>query len=324
MTVFSNPTVTRTLDLAQHIAIRDFSSPVRSKAGRILWDQWGVCRAARRAGHEWLFLPKGFSPFLRRPPVKLAAYVHDLMGEHYHRHHRGYEPRLEYEYFARCLAATLQHATVVFTNTDCTRRDVENLARHWNLPVPRVVTAGYGFDAPGLRDPAAKENRVLLFASKVPHKLTGLALRFLSHWLETRRFDGQIDCIGILSPDMERPTSPAWNWIGRVPPARSRELIRRARVVVYASEYEGFGMPPVEAVMEGTCPLYSNLPPLREVMGDAGQAFSNDSADSFVAAMDRALSTPPETIAGWSRELLARHNWPAVTRRIVDGLTAAG
>ena len=100
--------------------------------------------------------------------------------------------------------------------------------------------------------------------------------------------------------------------------------MRRARAVVYVSEYEGFGMPPVEAVMEGTCPVYSDIPPIRETMGEAGFPFGNEAPEEFVAAMQRALETPAETITGWAEQLLRRHNWQSVTRRIIDGMVGAG
>lgn len=134
--------------------------------------------AARRAGNEWLFLPKGFASFARRCPVKLAGYVHDIMGEYYHQHYRGYEPRLEYEYFARSLRAALRQARVLFTNSAFTRSELLGLAGRWGIAAPPVVVAGYGFDAESY-EPPPKENTVLLFASKVPHKQTGLALRLL-------------------------------------------------------------------------------------------------------------------------------------------------
>lgn len=49
------------------------------RLARLWWDQWGVYSAARRSGNEWLLLPKGYASFVRRPPVKLAVYVHDAM-----------------------------------------------------------------------------------------------------------------------------------------------------------------------------------------------------------------------------------------------------
>lgn len=293
-------------------------SAIRSKLGRILWDQWGAYAAARRAGNDWLLLPKGFASFLRPCPVKLAGYIHDIMGEYYHEHYPHYEPRLEYLYFARCLRAALRTARVLFTNSAFTRSELVRLAGRWNLTPPPIVVAGYGFDRETF-DPPPKENRILLFASKVPHKQTGLALDFLDQWLRRSGFQGQIDCIGIVS-EAQRPASPQWNWIGRVPPQQGLEMMRRSRLVVYVSEYEGFGRPPVEAILNGACPVYSDLPPLREVMRGAGFAFSNASADDFAQAMNRALQAPPTQLAVWADELLSRHHWPGVISRILGGL----
>ena len=56
-----------------------YDLPVNSKVGRLLWDTWSLYQAARREGNEWLFLPKGYASGCVRCPVKLAAYIHDLM-----------------------------------------------------------------------------------------------------------------------------------------------------------------------------------------------------------------------------------------------------
>ncbi len=292
---------------------------IRGKLRRILWDQWGAYAGARRAGTEWLLLPKGFASFARPCPVKLAGYIHDIMGEYYHEHYRGYEPALEYLYFARSLRAALRQARVLFTNSAFTRSELIRLAERWRVPAPPIIVAGYGFEEEKFTPPP-KEHRILLFASKVPHKQTGRALEFLEQWLQRSRFDGQIDCIGIVS-EGQRPISPQWNWIGRVPPQQGLEMMRRSRVVLYFSEYEGFGRPPVEAILNGACPVFSDIPPVREVMQDAGFGFSNDSADGFAAAMNAALKTTPAQLAVWSRQLLARHDWPGVVGRILGGLS---
>lgn len=99
-------------------------------------------------------------------------------------------------------------------------------------------------------------------------------------------------------------------------------MMRRSRAVVYVSEYEGFGRPPVEAVLNGACPVYSDLPPLREVMQGAGHAFSNGSSDEFGRAMDAALRTGPGELAAWGAQLLARHSWPRVLGSVLEGLGA--
>jgi hypothetical protein len=321
-TVFGNSTVLPYLRLAAQARVREFNSACRSKVGRIWWDQWGVYRAAQAMGHRWLFLPKGFCSFVARPRLQVAAFVHDIMGDFYRQHYPGFQSKPESFYFSHSLAATLRQSRVIFTNTEFSKGELAGWAQRTGLPAPKVIVAGYGFAAP---EPGRteKENRVLLFASEMPHKRTDLAIRFLTRWFRESQYDGVIDCIGILSPKKPRPEGRGWNWIGRVLPAQAREMMRRARVVIYVSEYEGFGMPAVEAVLEGSCPVFSDIPPLREAMGEAGCPFSNDSEESFLKAMDRALTTAPETVHAWSKWLLHRHHWPAVAKRIVQGLSAA-
>ncbi len=321
-TVFSNSTISPNLRLATKARVQEFNFARRSKVGRIVWDQWSLYRSARATGHRWLFLPKGFCSFMTRPRLEVAAFVHDVMGDYYHQHYPGFESKLGSFYFFHSLAATLRQSRVIFTNTEFSKRELAGWAQRTGLSCPKVIVAGYGFAPP---NPCwtEKENRILLFASELPHKRTDIAIRFLTRWLRASKYDGVIDCIGILSPKMAKPEGPGWNWIGRVLPNRAREMMRRERAVIYVSDYEGFGMPAVEAVLEGSCPVFSDIPPLREAMGEAGCPFSNDSEESFLKAMDRALTMPPETIHVWAAGLLHRHHWPVVAGKIMQALSTA-
>jgi hypothetical protein len=321
-TVFSNGTVSPHLRLAAKARVQEFNFARRSKVGRMWWDQWSLYRSAQATGHRWLFLPKGFGSFVARPRLQVAAFVHDIMGDFYRRHYPRFESKFESFYFSHSLAATLRQSRVIFTNTEFSKRELNNWAQRTGLSCPKVIVAGYGF-APPEPGWTEKENRILLFASAMPHKRTDIAIRFLTRWLRESKYDGNIDCIGILSSRMAKPEGRSWRWIGRVLPAQAREMMRRSRAVVYVSEYEGFGMPAVEAILEGSCPVFSDIPPLREAMGAAGCPFSNDSEESFLKAMDRALTTPPEAIHAWAAGLLHRHHWPAVAKKIVQELSTA-
>ena len=74
-----------------------------------------------------------------------------------------------------------------------------------------------------------------------------------------------------------RPLPPGVEALGDVPIASRVDLYRRAALMVFPSLYEGFGLPPVEA-MACACPVASSSAgSLPEVCGDAARLFDPDS-----------------------------------------------
>lgn len=57
---------------------------------------------------------------------------------------------------------------------------------------------------------------------------------------------------------------------GFISELEKKTLIEHAEALVLLGEYEGFGIPPLEALQYGTIPLVSNSSSLPEVVGDAG------------------------------------------------------
>lgn len=319
--VFSNSSLRDWQDRFSGRPVRYFERASDSGAGRMLWDQIQVYAEASKQGSEWLLLPKGFASFCRRPRVKLAAYVHDTIGEHYQQRYPGAVSRVEAWYFRRSLLATLRQAVVIFTNSEFTRRELLALTERHAFRSPDIVVAGIGFRP--VRTPAPLErNEVLVLASPLPHKRTDLAVRFMSAWQSSSRYTGRVHWIGRFPAGLTCPTYPNWKYHERLDQPAYQSLLAASRAVVYFSEYEGFGMPPVEAVLAGACPVYSSIPATIETMGGAGAPFDNDSADSFADAMRIAVQMSPAQLNTVAESLLARHNWPQVADRIVGALSA--
>ena len=98
---------------------------------------------------------------------------------------------------------------------------------------------------------------------------------------------------------------------GRVSDAELAALYRRADAFVFPSRYEGFGIPPLEAMANGCRVFASDIAPLREVCGDAARYFGVDDVDGLAGLMAEVLSADPLLPPPLSAmaERLERYRW---------------
>ncbi len=97
-------------------------------------------------------------------------------------------------------------------------------------------------------------------------------------------------------------------------------LYRLADVFVFPSLYEGFGLPPLEAMASGTPVVVSNVSSLPEVVGDAGVLVNPYDAESIADGIRRVLDD-----GALSQDLSTRglararsFSWPTSVKRIRD------
>lgn len=79
-------------------------------------------------------------------------------------------------------------------------------------------------------------------------------------------------------------------FLGRVPSEHLVYLYNAARLLVHPSFYEGFGLPPLEAMTCGTPTIVSNVSALPEVVGDAAILINPHDIDGLTVAMWRVLT----------------------------------
>jgi glycosyltransferase involved in cell wall biosynthesis len=73
--------------------------------------------------------------------------------------------------------------------------------------------------------------------------------------------------------------------LGWVDPARKAALLRSASVFAYPSRYEGFGLPPLEAMAAGVPVVASDAGAVAEAVGDAACLVPVGDADAMAAAL---------------------------------------
>ena len=312
-------------------AIVRCDAPLRGRIRRLCWDQLGVYRAAARTGCDWLLLPKGYASWAVKCPVRLAVVVHDVMCEHYRRCHPETSLRMQWPYFRKCLLATLRRAELIFTDTRFVAGQLLELAAEHGIEPPPVEAVGIGFSREDVQfagrwkdsGSAGQRRGISVLVSRWPHKRSDLAISYLSRWQEKTRFREPVHLVGSLPAGL-KAAHANWCFHERLPAAAYARLTGNTRALVYFTEYEGFGMPPVEAVLLGLCPVYSSTKATAEVMNRRGHAFDNHDPGSFFTALDNALDESRSTIDAWGREIEETRSWKPVVSRLTERMSPAG
>ncbi|MFL5955259.1 MAG: glycosyltransferase family 4 protein [Gaiellaceae bacterium] len=94
-------------------------------------------------------------------------------------------------------------------------------------------------------------------------------------------------------------------WLGDVSDDELAALYRGARCLVYASLYEGFGIPVAEALASGCAIVTSEGSAMQEIAGADATYVDPASVDSIRDGIARATAPPPRRIAAW-RDVAAR------------------
>lgn len=97
-------------------------------------------------------------------------------------------------------------------------------------------------------------------------------------------------------------------------------LYRQASVFAFLSEYEGFGLTPLEALAAGVPPVVLDTAVAREVCGDAAVFVQPEDVRGTSAALSRMLTSAAarEEVLARAPRVLARYSWDSAASRTLE------
>lgn len=109
-------------------------------------------------------------------------------------------------------------------------------------------------------------------------------------------------------------------FLGSVPDQELGYLYNAARVFALPSFYEGFGLPPLEAMASGTPVIVSNVSSLPEVVGDAGLLADPNDVEAWAVALHRVLTDNAlhDELAAKGLKRAALYSWERAARETVE------
>lgn len=292
------------------------------------WEQTTLARAARHDALDVFFAPAYTAPLVDLgAPVVVA--IHDVS---FLAHPRWFPwPSRTRRRWVTRLAARRARRIVTFSRV--TRGEI---ARYLDVPEHRVEVIPHGVSttavSPG-RAPADRDPVVLFVGSifnrrHVPDLVRAFAVVARRHAGARLVIAGE----NRTYPREDPEALAAALGVGERVECRDyvteeelAALYRRARVFAFLSEYEGFGLTPLEALAAGVPPVVYDTPVAREVYGEAAAFVPVGDVEGAARAIEGLLVDPAyrQRLLDRAAELLERYSWDRAARATLAVLERA-
>jgi glycosyltransferase involved in cell wall biosynthesis len=287
-----------------HVEWRTLSTPfdrVHRHLAKLWFEQVAFPRASHRWGAELIHVPYWASPLCA--PLPVVVTIHDLIPLLLPAYQGGTLGR----WYTRLVALTARRAAHVLTDSEAARQDI---ARYLHIPSARVQTVHLAADdrfGP-VDDPRERDQARTKYALPDQYYLYlgGFDLRknvpaIVDAYARLDRPEIDLVIAGKLPdrdtaffPDprriaRERGISDRVHFVGWVDEQDKPALYTEATAFIFPSHYEGFGLPPLEAMSCGTPVIVSDQSSLPEIVGQGGLCIAPDDLDTLARSMQQIL-----------------------------------
>lgn len=306
---------------------KDFSTPQR-----FWWDQFTLPRKARSEGADLLHQPCFSAPFFFKGPVVIT--IHDIISILFPEN----IPFASRMFYSKWMPYSYRKAREIITISDSTKRDIQKVLKipaqkisviplavdqkfNTNVSQDKVKKVKQKYSLPDdylLHLGTIEPRKNLEFLIDVFHealkddknKNLHLVITGKKGWYYEGLFE-KVERLNlkekvIFTGYLEEEDKPA--------------LYKGARIFTFPSLYEGFGLPPLEAMATGAPVISSNTSSMPEVIGDAGILISPKDKNAWVKAITRVNSNDAlrKEMAEKNKAQVNKFSWDLTAKRTIE------
>lgn len=257
----------------------------------------------------------------RAHKIPLIAEVHDVYEIPLYLHHykRDYGmlvyPGLMYVWIYNNLP---RFADLVETVSS---QNIEPLVKSYGIQRKKIFVTGNGIEIEKYRYSNEKQQTIAVLGRLVSYKRVDMAIEIFKR-VKEKVPDVKLVIAGD-GPDrkrlMELAKGEDIKFLGFVPEEEKLRILQRAKILLSCSEFEGFGIVPIEGLACGALPVVSDIPAHREVVGKNGILFKNvsEAVSKICGLLDEDKKR--QALAKKGREFVeATYTWQKVCDRFVE------
>jgi glycosyltransferase involved in cell wall biosynthesis len=262
---------------------------------RFIWNQSLYAAASR--GSDLCYSPTTHGSWLLKNQI---ITIHDLLAFHF-----PHQNKFQYYYYRYFLDKIIRHSKAVIAVSQSTKKDI---TKHLNYPADKIHVIYGGYDQSFFKpkpqdDDLIKrkyniEKYILTVGATYPHK--NIERLIISYSLLPDRLKKEYKLVVAGSREKythalmllvkERDLQSNIVFTGYVSFDDLPYLYSGAAALVYPSLYEGFGLPPLEAMACGCPVVVSNISSLPEVCGDAAFYIDPYNVDDIANGIAKVLT----------------------------------
>lgn len=228
------------------------------------------------------FTPSQMEAALFRPGQIIA--VHDIIPLLFKKLHKK-----QYLYFKLALGRSLQSAKAIIAPSAHTK---DLLVKAYNLPPGKIHIIHIGFSEvfkQGKGQESSGKEKYILYCGRISRMKN--VERLINAF---RLIQEKLDHVLVIAGSGRRPSNVGTDekiiFKGFTSEKDLAALYRRASLFVFPSLYEGFGLPPLEAMASGCPVVVSNVSSLPEVCGDAAFYVNPRSTESIAGGILKVIA----------------------------------